>query len=444
MAKKVIGIRREDRNNWERRAPLAPAHISHLTETHGFQFIVQPSDIRYFNAQEYRSAGAMVSEDLSTCSTVFAVKEIPPHLIAPGKTYVFFSHTIKGQAHNMPILKRIMALGCTLIDYERIYDEHKRRLVFFGNYAGLAGMIDSLWALGRRLEERGFSTPFSEIMPAHRYDTLKAAQKTVSRVGEKITGNGLPEELTPMLFGFAGYGNVSSGAQEIFDLLPHRVLKPEDLECPDCWQTLEAAPLRKRSRVLYKVVFREEHMVQRRDGGEFSLQEYYAHPELYRSKFAVYVPLMTVLVNGIYWEKKYPRLVTLKQLAELYGSEKKARLQMIGDISCDVEGAIECTVKCTTPDSPIYSYNPLTGEVVDGVSGTGPVVLAVDNLPCELARESSIFFSNQLQEFVPQIVDADYSVPFENCDLSPALKRAVIVYRGHLTADYEYLKHYLP
>ena len=48
-----------------------------------------------------------------------------------------------------------------------------------------------------------------------------AIQNIVDRV---VKEQGLPKELTPFIVGFAGYGNVSRGAQEIFDILPHEVV----------------------------------------------------------------------------------------------------------------------------------------------------------------------------------------------------------------------------
>jgi len=93
---------------------------------------LQPSEIRVFSEEEYVRAGARVQEDLSPCPVIFAVKEIPQDFFEPGKTYVFFSHTIKGQPYNMPMLKRMLELGCTLIDYEKVTDERGRRLIFFG------------------------------------------------------------------------------------------------------------------------------------------------------------------------------------------------------------------------------------------------------------------------------------------------------------------------
>ena len=77
---KIIGLRREDKNRWERRVPLSPEHVRELKEKHGIHTIVQPSPTRIFSDSEYRAAGAEINEDLSRARVVFAVKEIPSHL----------------------------------------------------------------------------------------------------------------------------------------------------------------------------------------------------------------------------------------------------------------------------------------------------------------------------------------------------------------------------
>ena len=136
--------------------------------------------------------------------------------------------------------------------------------------------------------------------------------------------------------------------------------------------------------------------------------------------------------------------MTRRFLKELYGKVKQPRLRVIGDISCDVEGAIECNVRATTPGAPIYVYDPASEQTSNGHEGHGPVVLAVDNLPCELPRESSAHFSTTLMPFVPEIAKADYEASFDKVALSPTIARAVIVWQGQLTPDYRYLAGYLP
>jgi alpha-aminoadipic semialdehyde synthase len=439
QSKFIIGIRREDKNPWETRVPIIPEHVKCLINDHGIEILVQRSDIRAIREDEFIRAGAKIVEDLSPCSTIFAVKEIPMEFLQKGKTYVFFSHTIKGQPHNMPMLSRIMEMGCQLIDYEKIVDGKGRRLVFFGKYAGLAGMIDTLWALGQRLKREKIPNPFSKVKQAIQYSNLADAEKSLFEIGKKLGSNGLPKSITPLVIGFTGYGHVSQGAQQILGNFPVEEIKPEELKL--FFQNPEHVKIKNR---IFKVVFREEHMVKPvSPENEFGLQDYYKHPEKYKAQFEKYVPYLTVLVNGIYWDGRYPRFVTKNYLKKLYSDKTVPKLKVIGDISCDINGAIECNVKTTDPGKPVFTYNPLTGSVKDGYCGTGPVILSVDNLPAELPMDSSKSFSKALIPFVPEIAKADMSVKFEKCALSEPIKKAVIVYHGKLTPDYQYLAKFI-
>ncbi len=423
-----FGIRREDKSRWERRVPLTPGHVRTLKEDHGVTCVVQPSEIRIFPDDAYREAGAEVKEDLSGCPVVLAVKEIPVNLLQPRTTYLFFSHTIKGQAHNMPLLKRLMELKCQLIDYERIEDSRGRRLVFFGRYAGLAGMIDTLWMLGQKLMQEGHTTPLQSIQPAHAYADLDEAKRHIREAGEALR---LDADLSPLVVGFAGYGNVSLGAQEIFDLLPHETVEPDDL--------VALAGDR-----LFKVVFKEEHLVEPiRDGDTFQLQDYYAHPERYRPVFARHLPHLSVLVNCIYWEPKYPRLVTREDLRTLFEGTSKPRFRAIGDITCDVDGSIECTVKATGQDDPVYTCDPEADTFTDGIQAGGVSILAVDNLPCELPLDASRAFGDMLMPFLPALAGADMEMDISTVPIPDALKKATVVHHGRLTEAYSYLEEHV-
>jgi len=430
----TIGIRREDKNEWERRVPLIPAHVETLVRERDLRVLVQPSSIRAFSDADYVAAGALVQEDLSAADVIVAVKEIPVELLQPRKTYLFFSHTIKGQAYNMPLLRRLMELECQLIDYERILDAGNRRLIAFGEYAGLAGMLDTLAALGQRLDWEGVATPFSDLRQTHAYGDLATAREAVQMVGRRIAVEGLPEQLTPLVIGVAGYGNVSRGAQAMLDLLPTREIQPAELAALATGG--EADP-----HLVYKIVFKEEDTVTPIDRRKsFDLQEFFAHPDRYRSRFQDYLPHLSVLVNCIYWDAPYPRLVTKEAARQLYERHLQPRLRVIGDISCDIEGAIELTLKATELDNPTFIWDPQTGEARDGVAGRGPVIMAVDNLPCELPVESSTSFGDALSSFIPALAACDFDDDFESCALPPAFKRATILYHGQLTPAYRYLE----
>lgn len=432
-----IGIRREDKNPWEKRVPLIPSHVREIIQRFPLELWMQPSSIRIFTDQDFIMEGAIIEEDLSSCSVVFAVKEIPVDFFLPGKTYVFFSHTIKGQPYNMPMLKKMMDLGCTLIDYERVMDEKEQRLVFFGTQAGQAGMIDTLWALGQRLKRLGKSNPFEEIRLAHQYGSLVDAKESIKKVGWHIHKMGLEPSHVPLICGFTGYGRVSQGAQEIFDLLPVEEVSPTEIE--SFFKNGNYTSNR-----VYKIIFKEEHMVKPRSTSQkFELNEYYDRPERYQSIFESYIPFLTVLVNCIYWAPQYPHFVRKEYLRELWEKDPSPRLKVIGDISCDVEGAIECTLYATNPGKPVYVYDPIEKKALEGIQGRGVVLMATDNLPAELSLESSLFFSDSLSPFVPAIAMADYSSKFEDCDLPYPIKKAVILYKGKFTPEYEYMREFL-
>ncbi|UCG04346.1 MAG: hypothetical protein JSW11_10235 [Candidatus Heimdallarchaeota archaeon] len=437
--KNRIGIRLENKNIWEKRVPIVPNDMKDLIEKESIDFIIQSSEIRAFKDEEYREIGVSVTSGIEEADVIFAIKEIPLPVIEAQdspKTYIFFSHTIKGQKHNMPMLKKIMEKKATLIDYEKVVNEKGFRLIFFGNWAGLAGMIEILWGFGQRVKtNKNVENPFLKIKHTWEYETLDDARKAVSEIGKEIIEKGLPEELVPLVVGFAGYGNVSTGAQSMLDFLPIKEIDPTELI--DFYKQKEFS-----SNHVYKVVFKEEHMVEPIEG-EFDLQHYYDHGEAkYRGVFPQYFPFLSILINAIYWSDKYPRLITKNFLKTQFESGKDVRCQIIGDISCDIEGGIEATLKTTKPDNPVFIYNPFTDEATIGLKGTGIAIMAVDNLPCELPVESSTSFSETLKPFVPMIVAADYSQPFAELDLPPVIKNAVITHQGKLTPNYKYIEEF--
>ncbi len=429
-----IGIRLEDKSKSERRVPFIPSDLKELQQQ-GFDLVVQSSFQRAFTDVEYRTCGIAVAPDLSKCDIIFGIKEISKDAFEPDKIYIFFPHVIKGQPHNMPMLRRMTELGNTLIDYERIADDKKHRLIFFGRHAGLAGMINTLWALGRRLDSEGISTPFKRLAQAMTYHDLDQARAVLTEIAENIRTDGIPNMIHPLVVGFAGYGNVSKGAQEIFDLLPFKEIKPEELA------DISAIS----NKILYKVIFKKEHCVKPKDSNQPFDEDAYSRygTEKYESNFEQYVQYLTVLVNGIYWDSRYPRLLSIEKCRELWAAGKSPKLKVIGDISCDIDGAIQCTIKANDSEHPLYVYHPDTGEMSYGVEGHGPVIMAIDILPSEIPRESSEYFSGVLKQFVPALVNADYSGSFEQLNLPPELKRAVILYKGKLTPDYEYIQTFL-
>lgn len=433
--KHKVGIRYEDKYLMEKRVPLVPTHVKQLVDQ-GIEVQVVPSEKRIFKDEEYKAVGARLMSEPLDADVILGVKEMPIGYFKPKKTYIFFSHTIKGQVYNMPLLRNMMESEINLIDYERIVDEQGRRLIFFGRFAGLAGMINSLWSLGERMKRKGVSTPFVKIKQTHLYHSLEEAKAVVEEVGKEIAEHGLPGELTPLVIGITGYGNVSKGAQEILELLPVKEISPEELPA---LRNKTSLP----NNVVYKVVFKEKHLaVPKEADKDFDLQEYYRYPERFEGVFEQYLPHLNVLMNCMYWDDRYPRIVT-KDFLENSWKTGGIPLEVIGDVTCDPDGSVEITHKGTAIEDPVFVYNPLERKAKMGFDGEGILVMAVDILPSELPRESSQAFSDALIRFLPDLLKTDFEVPFEALNMPAPLKSALILHHGRLTPDYQYLKDHL-
>ena len=427
----ILGIRAEDKNRWERRAPLSPDHVAELQKQHGLIFRVEPCAKRIFSDESYLEAGATLSA-ANEAQVILGVKEIPVGAIAPGKAYLYFSHIHKGQVSGREALARHLELGTTLLDYEAVVDRRRHRKLFFGRYAGYAGMLDTLRALGQRLALEGLPSPLAKLKPTHEYDDVEEAFKHLTRLGEEIRKSGLPTGLRPVVVAFLGSGNVARGAQEAFDRLPHEEVAPEDLE--------HLGEGRDEPRnLLYKVVIGRHQRVQRISDGGFDSQELRDHPDLYMSAMDRYLPRITALVNGTYWQPGEPQLVTHDHLKALWQREPQPRLRVIGDITCDPEGSIAVNTHATESGNPTYVYEVATRTTRPGVEGAGPVIMAVDNLPCELPRDASEHFGDSLMAYLPALARCDWSLPLEELALPDELKRAIIVHRGSLAPAFAHL-----
>jgi alanine dehydrogenase len=430
--KNSIGIRHEDKYELERRAPLIPGHLEQFIKETGTDVYVESSDKRVFPDNEYEAAGCIVADSVKDCDLILGVKEMPEDTFRKGKAYVFFSHVIKGQDYNMPMLKNLVQQKSSLIDYEKITAGNGQRLIFFGRYAGLAGMINTLWTAGKRFEELGIKTPFQDLKQSYQYSSLDQAKDAIRSAGNRLSEAGLHSETHPLVIAITGDGNVSQGALEILDLIPGKMISPEHLK----------EGRYDRSRPVVKVNITPEDYLEHIDGEDFDLQHYIDYPDQYRSVFEDFLPHIDILVNGIYWDDKYPKLVTKEWLAKTE-AENGRKLKVIGDITCDVNGSIECTEKATEIEDPVFIYNPADDSYRMGFEGDGVAVMAVDILPSELPREASEHFSSALLPFLKDLSEADFSLPYENLDLPPEIMQALIVHKGELTPDYRYLETYI-
>ncbi|KAM7513485.1 hypothetical protein LguiA_003068 [Lonicera macranthoides] len=437
----IIGILSESTNKWERRVPLTPSHCARLLhsgkgEAGVVRIIVQPSTKRIHHDALYEDVGCEISEDLSECGLILGVKQPKLEMILPDRAYAFFSHTHKAQKENMPLLDKILVERASLFDYELILGDDGKRLLAFGKFAGRAGLIDFLCGLGQRYLSLGYSTPFLSLGASYMYSSLAAAKAAVISVGEEIATMGLPSGICPLVFVFTGSGNVSVGAQEIFKLLPHTFLEPSKL--PEVFEQVkdltQSARASKRVFQVYGCVVNCQDMVEHKDPMEiFNKADYYAHPEHYRPIFHEKVaPYASVIVNCMYWEKRFPRLLSTKQLHDLM--KKGCPLVGISDITCDIGGSMEFINQTTLIDSPFFRYDPFSNSYNQDVEGSGVICSAVDILPTEFAKEASQHFGDILSQFIGSLASTK-----DIEQLSVHLRRACIAHGGALTCLYEYI-----
>uniref|UniRef100_A0A672H544 Uncharacterized protein n=1 Tax=Salarias fasciatus TaxID=181472 RepID=A0A672H544_SALFA len=430
----VVAIRREDVNPWERRAPLAPRHVRELTNA-GVKVLVQPSNRRAIHEKYYMKAGAVIEEDISEASLILGVKRPPEDKVLPRKTYAFFSHTIKAQEANMGLLEDLLKKEVRLIDYEKMVDANGYRIVAFGQWAGVAGMINILHGLGLRFLALGHHTPFMHIGMAHNYRNVSQAIQAVRDCGYEISMGLMPKSIGPVTFCFTGTGNVSKGAQDIINELPVEYVEPHELK--DVSQTGDMTKV-------YATVLSRHHHLMRKSDGLYDPMEYENHPELYTSHFRTSVaPYTTCLINGIYWDPHTPRLLRrvdaqrlirpLGRLSEDEGSPQLPhKLLAICDISADTGGSIEFMNECTTIDKPFCMYDADQHIDHDSVEGNGILMCSIDNLPAQLPIEATEYFGDRLFPYVWEMVRPEPSLFL--------LVQAVITSNGVLTPKFEYIE----
>ncbi|XP_074840212.1 alpha-aminoadipic semialdehyde synthase, mitochondrial isoform X2 [Carettochelys insculpta] len=441
--KSVLAIRREDISAWERRAPLAPKHVKELTNM-GYKVLVQPSNRRAIHEKDYIKAGGIIQEDISEASLIVGVKRPPEGKLIPKKSYAFFSHTIKAQEANMPLLDEILRREIRLIDYEKMVDRRGMRVVAFGQWAGVAGMINILHGMGLRFLALGHHTPFMHIGMAHNYRNSSQAVQAVRDAGYEISLGLMPKSIGPLTFVFTGTGNVSKGAQEVFGELPFEFVEPHELK-----EVSKSGDLRK----VYGTVLSRHHHLVRKSDGIYDPEEYDKYPELYTSRFNTdLAPYTTCLINGIYWEQHTPRLLNRHDAKRLLAPVKPTtaategcpelphKLLAICDISADTGGSIEFMTECTTIDSPFCMYDADQHIIHGSVEGSGILMCTIDNLPAQLPIEATEYFGDMLFTYIEEMLLSDASQPLESQNYSPVVQDAVIASNGSLTAKYKYIQ----
>lgn len=417
---------------------MNPDQVRALVQS-GVKVLIEVCNKRAYAIQEYVDAGAVISHDLSEASVIFGVKQVPIHQLIPNKTYCFFSHTIKAQPDNMPLLDALLEKNIRLVDYEKMVDDNGRRIVSFSHMAGISGTLNILHGMGLRLLGLGFNTPLMHIALPHNYPNVEVAKTAVRNAGKEIAANGVPKSMGPLTFALMGAGKVSKGCQEIFAELPVEYVKPHELK--------EVAQNGDVKKVYVSIIDAPDHLV-REDKKAFSWEEYFKEPHLYRSIFSEeFAPWLSCIINGVLWSYSHPRTVTTSDIKKLVTKKDPAakdslphRLVAICDITADPGGSIEFLTDCTSIEKPFQMYDAQTGTFKDmEFRGDGVLICSVSNMPSQLPTNSTDSFGAMLSPLIQELVTSNAEKPFEEEKFSTSIKSAIIVSNGKLTPSFEYI-----
>ena len=402
MSSIKLGIIREGKVPPDFRVPLTPKQCKTIETIYpNVKVQVQRSPIRTFKDSEYAEQGIELVDSLQDCDIIFGVKEVQIADLIPNKTFVFFSHTIKKQPYNRALLQAILDKKIRLIDYEVLKDKNNIRIIGFGRYAGIVGCYNAFLTYGLK------SGTF-ELKPAHLCHDRKEVEEELKKVV-------LPNNFRVVMTGF---GRVGHGAKEIIDLLPIKEVSPEEYLSNEFIEPV------------YTQLEVEDYYA-RLDGSAFVKKEFYTQPELFKSTFDRYVPLSDMYIPCHFWSSKAPVILPNNVLLE-----NPRRLKVIADVSCDVNGPIASTIRASKIGDSIYGYNPETQAEVDFRDENAIAVMAVDNLPCELPKDASEDFGNELlKNVLPALFGEDPDRIIERASETNL--------NGELMPEFKYLEDYV-
>jgi saccharopine dehydrogenase (NAD+, L-lysine forming) len=395
----TIGLIREGKIPADARVALTPAQCKWIRQHHPeVKIIVQQSNVRCFTDKEYAVAGVEVKEDLAECDILLGIKEVPTDMLIENKKYLFFSHTKKLQPFNQKLLQKIIEKNITLIDYECLEHEDGARIIGFGFFAGIVGAHNGMMAYGNRtgsfhLERVNAGKNLQHLI--HTYFGLKLPNIKIA-----VTGS----------------GRVAHGVLEIMNLMGIHEVEAEDF-------------LEKEYVYPVYVHLKGADLYVRKTDGKYSRTDFHEHPENYDCTFKQYIAATDILMNGIYWEQKIPRLFEMEDL-----QKPNFRIQTIADITDDFGGSVPCNIGDSTIAEPIYGVDKNTFTRTAPYLPNSIDIMAVGNLPNELPRDASRYFGEQLIKHV-------FTDLFSG-QQNRLINNATIVKNGKLNDNYAYMSDY--
>jgi saccharopine dehydrogenase (NAD+, L-lysine forming) len=395
-----IGLIKEGKIPPDKRVAFTPLQAEEIEQRFpNVKVICEPSEIRCYKEEEYQEAGITIG-DVSDCDILMGIKEVPIKNLIEGKTYLFFSHTMKKQPYNRELLKEVLRKKIRLIDYEALKDTQGNRLVAFGRFAGIVGAYNGLWVYGNRYKKYSLRRAFE----CFDINDLKLEIRKV--------------QLPPLKIILTGAGRVAKGSMETLDTAGIRKVNTTDFLTQDFQEP-----------VYVQLSSADYHV--RKEGGHFNREEFHQFPERYDSDFTKFTKVADILMAGAYWNPKAPMLFDRSDM-----NDQQFKIKIVADITCDINGSVPCTKKPSAIPDPIYDYDPISDSTQAPLSNENFItVMAVDNLPCELPRSASEEFGRDLIDKIlkPLLVE----------DVGGIIERGTIALNGSLTNTFSYLHDYI-
>ena len=393
-----IGILKEEKFPADKRVAFSPNQCKKIISLYpNINIYVQKSDIRCYNDEEYIKSGINVVDDVSNCDILFGIKEVPKVKLIANKTYFFFSHTIKEQEYNRDLLLKMISLNISMIDYEVLKSSNGNRLLGFGRFAGIVGAYNAFLTYG--LKSKKYS--------------LKPAYKCIDRIEMEQELSNI--KLNSERFIITGKGRVGLGILEIFNLLDIKEISKVDF----LTKTYDYPVFVSLDTMDYNI---------RKDNLSGDFNHFIKNPSLYNSSFMKFVKNSDVFIAGHYYGSGSPFLFNRNDVKSF-----DFNLSVVADVSCDIDGPVATTIRPSTISKPIYGYNPETEKEDDFLKENVIAVMAVDNLPCELPKDSS-------EDFGVNLIESILPLLFVESDI---IEKATICKDGDLTKYFEYLRDYI-
>ncbi|HVE61613.1 MAG TPA: NAD(P)-dependent oxidoreductase [Chitinophagaceae bacterium] len=349
-----IALIKEGKIPADKRVALTPLQCKWIhAQFPQIKIVAQSSSNRCFSDYEYRRAGIETVGEITDCDILIGIKEVPTENLIARKTYLFFSHTKKKQPHNQKLLQAIIQKKITLIDFECLEHSDGQRIIGFGFFAGIVGAHNGMWIYGKRSGEFNLGRV--------------SEHQTFRKLIHTYFGLRLPK----IKIAVTGSGRVSQGILEIMNLMQIKSVENEEY-------------LEREFEYPVYVHLKGSDLYEHKKDGSYNRTRFHEYPEEYNSKFLNYAFNSDILMNGVYWDKNIPRLFEKSDI-----SHPSFRLQVIADVTDDVNGSVPINLGDQSIDDLVYGVDKKTGKKTAPFLNTSVDVMAVGNLPNELPRDAS-------------------------------------------------------